>query len=58
MLAFAAEHGIEAIVEILPMDRVNEAIARVRARAVPMALVLESAATERASTVASITDRL
>jgi D-arabinose 1-dehydrogenase-like Zn-dependent alcohol dehydrogenase len=42
MLAFSAAHGIEAIVEVMPMARVNEAIARVRTRAVPMGLVLEN----------------
>ena len=42
MLEFSAEHGIEAIVDIMPSDRVNEAIERVRASDVRMGLVLES----------------
>jgi D-arabinose 1-dehydrogenase-like Zn-dependent alcohol dehydrogenase len=43
MLAFAAEHGVEAIVDVMPFDRVNEAIERVRRRDVAMGLVLERA---------------
>ena len=42
MLQFAATHGIEAVVEIAPLAAVNDAIHRVRTRAVAMALVLES----------------
>jgi D-arabinose 1-dehydrogenase-like Zn-dependent alcohol dehydrogenase len=42
MLEFAAEHGIEAIVDVMPIARVNEAIERVRTRAVRMGLVLET----------------
>ena len=42
MLQFAATHGIEAVVEVMPLARVNDAIERVRTRAVEMALVLES----------------
>jgi D-arabinose 1-dehydrogenase-like Zn-dependent alcohol dehydrogenase len=42
MLAFAAEHGIAAIVDVMPLARVNEAIERVRRRDVRMGLVLES----------------
>jgi D-arabinose 1-dehydrogenase-like Zn-dependent alcohol dehydrogenase len=42
MLRFAAEHGIAAIVEVMPFSRINEAIERVRRRDVPMGLVLES----------------
>jgi D-arabinose 1-dehydrogenase-like Zn-dependent alcohol dehydrogenase len=42
MLAFSAEHGIEAIVEVMPMASVNEAIERVRTRDVQMGLVLEN----------------
>lgn len=42
MLEFAAEHGIEAVVDVLPSNRVNEAIERVRKRDVQMGLVLES----------------
>jgi D-arabinose 1-dehydrogenase-like Zn-dependent alcohol dehydrogenase len=41
MLEFAAEHGIEAIVDVMPLARVNEAIERVRRRDVRMGLVLE-----------------
>jgi hypothetical protein len=32
MLEFSAEHGIEAIVEVMPFSRVNDAIERVRRR--------------------------
>jgi D-arabinose 1-dehydrogenase-like Zn-dependent alcohol dehydrogenase len=42
MLQFAAEHGIAAIVEVMPFSRINEAIERVRGRDVPMGLVLEN----------------
>ena len=42
MLGFSAEHGIEAIVDVIPFARVNEAIERVRRREVPMGLVLEN----------------
>lgn len=42
MLEFSAEHGIEAIVDVLPSDRVNEAIERVKKGDVRMGLVLES----------------
>jgi D-arabinose 1-dehydrogenase-like Zn-dependent alcohol dehydrogenase len=44
MLEFSAKHGIEAIVEVMPFARVNEAIEKVRRREVRMGLVLESAA--------------
>jgi D-arabinose 1-dehydrogenase-like Zn-dependent alcohol dehydrogenase len=44
MLEFSAKHGIEAIVEVLPFARVNEAIERVRRREVQIGLVLEHAA--------------
>jgi D-arabinose 1-dehydrogenase-like Zn-dependent alcohol dehydrogenase len=44
MLELAAEHGIEAMVDVMPFARVNEAIERVRAREVPMGLVLEAPA--------------
>jgi D-arabinose 1-dehydrogenase-like Zn-dependent alcohol dehydrogenase len=44
MLEFSAKHGIEAIVEVMPFTRVNEAIGRVRRREVQIGLVLESAA--------------
>ncbi len=42
MLEFSAEHGIEAIVEVMPLARVNEAIDRMRGGDVRMGLVLES----------------
>lgn len=42
MLDFAATHGIGAVVDVTPFDRVNEAIERVRSRDVEMGLVLES----------------
>ena len=42
MLAFSSKHGIAAIVEVMPLARVNEAIERVRRRAVEMGLVLAS----------------
>ncbi len=42
MLEFSAAHGIEAIVEVMPFARINEAIERVRTRDVLMGLVLES----------------
>jgi D-arabinose 1-dehydrogenase-like Zn-dependent alcohol dehydrogenase len=42
MLEFAATHGIEVIVDVMPFDRVREAIDRVRRREVPMGLVLEA----------------
>jgi D-arabinose 1-dehydrogenase-like Zn-dependent alcohol dehydrogenase len=42
MLAFSAEHGIRAIVEVMPFHRMNEAIERVRRRDFPMGLVLEN----------------
>jgi D-arabinose 1-dehydrogenase-like Zn-dependent alcohol dehydrogenase len=42
MLEFAAENGVAAIVEVMPFSRINEAIARVRGRDVPMGLVLEN----------------
>lgn len=40
MLAFAARHGIRAQAEVLPLDRVNEAIARVRANEARYRMVL------------------
>jgi D-arabinose 1-dehydrogenase-like Zn-dependent alcohol dehydrogenase len=43
MLEFSAEHGIEAVVEVMPFARVNQAIERVRRRDVRMGLVLENA---------------
>jgi D-arabinose 1-dehydrogenase-like Zn-dependent alcohol dehydrogenase len=42
MLEFSAMHGIEAIVDVMPFGRVNEAIERVRRRDVRMGLVLEN----------------
>ena len=42
MVEFAATHGIAAVVEVMPLARVNEAIARIRKSDVEMALVLES----------------
>ena len=42
MLAFAAAHSIGAIVDVMPLARVNEAIERLRRRDVEMGLVLES----------------
>ena len=42
MLEFSAEHGIKAIVEVMPFSRINDAIERVRTRDVLMGLVLES----------------
>jgi D-arabinose 1-dehydrogenase-like Zn-dependent alcohol dehydrogenase len=44
MLGFAATHGIQAIIDLMPLDRVNEAIERIRRRDVEMGLVLESSA--------------
>jgi D-arabinose 1-dehydrogenase-like Zn-dependent alcohol dehydrogenase len=41
VLQFAAEHGVAAIVEVMPFARINEAIDRVRGRDVPLGLVLE-----------------
>jgi D-arabinose 1-dehydrogenase-like Zn-dependent alcohol dehydrogenase len=41
MLEFSAKHGIEAIVDVMPIARVNEAIERVRRRDVRMGLVME-----------------
>jgi D-arabinose 1-dehydrogenase-like Zn-dependent alcohol dehydrogenase len=42
MLDFATAHGVGAVVEVMPLARVNEAIERVRSRDVEMGLVLES----------------
>jgi len=42
MLEFAAEHHIEAIVDVMPLDLVNEAIERVRRGDVRVGLVLEN----------------
>ena len=42
MLEFAATHGIQAVVEVMPLARVNEAIERIRTRDVEMGLVLAS----------------
>ena len=42
MLEFAAAHGIAAVVDLMPLARVNEAIDRVRRRDVEIGLVLAS----------------
>ena len=42
MLEFAATHGIEAVVDVMPLAHANEAIERIRRRDVEMGLVLES----------------
>ena len=42
MLEFAATHGIEAVVDVMPLARVNEAIDKMRRRDVEIGLVLES----------------
>jgi D-arabinose 1-dehydrogenase-like Zn-dependent alcohol dehydrogenase len=42
MLAFSSKHSIAAIVDVMPLTRVNEAIERVRRRDVAMGLVLET----------------
>jgi alcohol/geraniol dehydrogenase (NADP+) len=42
MLKFSAQHGIGAIVDVMPFARVNEAIERVRRRDVRVGLVLEN----------------
>ena len=42
MLEFAATHSIAAVVDVMPLVRVNEAIERIRRRDVEMSLVLES----------------
>jgi uncharacterized zinc-type alcohol dehydrogenase-like protein len=42
MLEFSAQHGIGAIVDVMPFARVNEAIERVRRRDVRVGLVLEN----------------
>lgn len=44
MLAFAAEHGIAPIVERMPMDRVNEALDRVRSGSARMRIILDAGA--------------
>jgi D-arabinose 1-dehydrogenase-like Zn-dependent alcohol dehydrogenase len=41
MLDFAAAHGIGAVVEVMPLDQVDEAIDKVRERQTEMGLVLE-----------------
>lgn len=41
MLAFAARHGVRAQSEVLPLDRVNDAIARVRANEARYRMVLK-----------------
>lgn len=42
MLEFAATHGIEAVVDVMPLARVNDGIERIRKRDVEIGLVLES----------------
>jgi D-arabinose 1-dehydrogenase-like Zn-dependent alcohol dehydrogenase len=42
MLEFAATHGIRAVVDVMPLAAVNEAIDRVRRRDLEIGLVLES----------------
>ena len=42
MLEFSATHGIEAVVDVMPLAHVNEAIERIRRRDVEIGLVLES----------------
>jgi D-arabinose 1-dehydrogenase-like Zn-dependent alcohol dehydrogenase len=42
MLEFAAAHAIAAVVDVMPLARVNEAIERIRRRDVEIGLVLES----------------
>jgi D-arabinose 1-dehydrogenase-like Zn-dependent alcohol dehydrogenase len=42
MLEFSMQHGIEAIVDVMPFAQVNEAIERVRRRDVQVGLVLEN----------------
>jgi D-arabinose 1-dehydrogenase-like Zn-dependent alcohol dehydrogenase len=42
MLEFAATHDIKAVVDVMPLARMNEAIDRIRRRDVEMSLVLES----------------
>jgi len=41
MLAFAARHGVRAQAEVMPIDRVNEAIARVRTNEARYRMVLK-----------------
>jgi D-arabinose 1-dehydrogenase-like Zn-dependent alcohol dehydrogenase len=43
MLEYATTHGIEAVVDVMPLVHVNEAIERIRRRDVEMGLVLKSA---------------
>ena len=45
MLEFSAEHHIEAIVDVMPLARVNEAIERIRRGEVRLGLVLENGST-------------
>ena len=50
MLEFSAQHGIGAIVDVMPFARVNEAIERVRRRDVRVGLVLENRELDSSST--------
>jgi D-arabinose 1-dehydrogenase-like Zn-dependent alcohol dehydrogenase len=42
MLAFAADHDVESIVEIMPFSKVNQAIDMVRSGSIPMRVVLQA----------------
>jgi D-arabinose 1-dehydrogenase-like Zn-dependent alcohol dehydrogenase len=42
MLEFSSQHDIAAIVDLMPLARVNDAIERIRRRDVAMGMVLES----------------
>ena len=42
MLAFSAKHNIQAVVDVMPFSKMNEAIDLVRSGKVPMRLVLEN----------------
>jgi D-arabinose 1-dehydrogenase-like Zn-dependent alcohol dehydrogenase len=42
MLAFAAAHGVEAVVEVMPFRHLENGIQKVRRREVPIGLVLEA----------------
>ena len=47
-LEFAAMHDIEAVVDVMPLARANEAIEKIRRRDVAIGLVLESQLRNRA----------
>lgn len=42
MLQFSATHGVGAVVEVMPLSRMNEAIDKIRRRDVEMSLVLQT----------------